>query len=162
MLSLALASAGCSHHGQIRLASAVGGNAAVDSTGTQALLSKGNVHLAIREANFVHGSETVHSYLGQLIIAVTNEGKKPVQFGNRGVLLVTSFGLPGPEEPPPPTLENSQVPDNVGRDGVTLQPGQAATFEFKRITFYPKFLFLRYNVDGDSVQVLIRAGVRYY
>jgi len=161
MLGVVLASAGRSHHGQIRLASAVKGNAVVDSTGTQAFLSGGNVRLSIREANFVHGSKTVHSCLGRLIIAVTNEGNKPVHFGNRGVLLVTSFGAPGPEEPPAVTRENSHAPDNIGREGISLETGQSATLEFNSVTFYPAFLILRYVVDREPAEVVIGAGVRY-
>lgn len=161
MYGLALASAGCSSAGQIRLGGTLKGDAVVDSTGTQAFLARGGLRVSLREANFVYGSKVRHSYTGRLIIALTNEGKEPVHFGDKGVLLVTSFGLPGPEEPPTVTSDNSQTPDNVARDGITLQPGQSATLEFHRITFYPKFLFLRYVVHREPVEVVIGAGVRY-
>jgi hypothetical protein len=93
-------------------------------------------------------------------LGLTNTGDKSVSFSDVLVLFFASPNTSVAETVSPASSANARAPDRMGKEGVTLAPGQTETLEFNAL-FFPQSLFLGYRVDGKPFEAVIGLGVRH-
>jgi hypothetical protein len=156
---LVTALGGCTSLGQITFTAPVRGNVAVDDNGAQAFLSEAKVRVAILEGRYGYSTDIEHLKYGRLRLSLTNTGDKSVAFGDVLVLFSASSNTSAPENVSPASSANVRAPDRMGKEGITLAPGQTETLEFNAL-FFPQSLFLRYRIDGKPFEAIIGLAVR--
>jgi hypothetical protein len=155
---LVTALGGCTSLGRIIFTSSVRVDATVDDKGTQAFLCGAKVRIGILEGRYGYSTGIEHLKYGRLRLSLTNTGDTPVSLTAASVLFLASSSTSAVESVP--SLTNARTPDKMGKDGITLAPGQTETLEFNAL-FFPQSLFLRYRVDGKLFEAVIGLGVRY-
>jgi hypothetical protein len=157
---LVTALGGCTSLGRISFTSPVRGDVAVDDKGAQAFLSEAKVRIAVLEGRYGYSTGIEHLKYGRLRLSLTNTGDESVSFDHVLVLFFASPNTSIAETVSPASSTNARAPDRMGKEGITLAPGQTEILEFNAL-FFPQSLFLGYRVDGKPFEAVIGLGVQH-